>query len=52
MAKNTEGNNAALQFYITGDTLMYDKLKEIPERYPEIDLAFLHLGGPKFSVFS
>ncbi|WP_227380572.1 MBL fold metallo-hydrolase [Haladaptatus halobius] len=42
-----EGDNTALQFYITGDTLMYDKLKEIPERYPEIDLALLHLGGTK-----
>lgn len=35
------------QLFITGDTLMYDDLKEIPERYPHIDLALLHLGGTK-----
>jgi L-ascorbate metabolism protein UlaG (beta-lactamase superfamily) len=36
-----------LRMYITGDTLLYDRLKEIPERYPEIDLALLHLGGTR-----
>jgi L-ascorbate metabolism protein UlaG (beta-lactamase superfamily) len=36
-----------LRIYITGDTLVYDRLKEIPERYPEIDLALLHLGGTR-----
>ncbi len=30
---------------ITGDTLVYDDIKEIPKRYPNIDLALLHLGG-------
>jgi L-ascorbate metabolism protein UlaG (beta-lactamase superfamily) len=33
--------------YISGDTLVYDDLKEIPQRYPDIDLALLHLGGTK-----
>jgi L-ascorbate metabolism protein UlaG (beta-lactamase superfamily) len=33
--------------YITGDTLVIDDLQEIPRRYPEIDLALLHLGGTK-----
>jgi len=33
--------------YITGDTLVYEQLKEIPKRYPNIDLALLHLGGTK-----
>jgi L-ascorbate metabolism protein UlaG (beta-lactamase superfamily) len=36
-----------LRMYITGDTLLYDRLREIPERYPEIDLALLHLGGTR-----
>ena len=36
-----------LRMYITGDTLVHDRLKEIPERYPEIDLALLHLGGTR-----
>lgn len=33
--------------YITGDTLVYDQIKQIPQRYPEIDLALLHLCGTK-----
>jgi L-ascorbate metabolism protein UlaG (beta-lactamase superfamily) len=36
-----------VQLFITGDTVMYDDLEEIPERYPHIDLALLHLGGTK-----
>ncbi len=37
----------ALRLYITGDTLLIDDLEEIPRRYPEIDLALLHLGGTR-----
>jgi L-ascorbate metabolism protein UlaG (beta-lactamase superfamily) len=33
--------------YISGDTLVYDELHEIPKRYPDIDLALLHLGGTR-----
>jgi L-ascorbate metabolism protein UlaG (beta-lactamase superfamily) len=36
-----------LRMYITGDTLVMDVLKEIPRRYPDIDLALLHLGGTR-----
>jgi L-ascorbate metabolism protein UlaG (beta-lactamase superfamily) len=36
-----------LRLYISGDTLLYEHLKDIPQRYPEIDLALLHLGGTK-----
>jgi L-ascorbate metabolism protein UlaG (beta-lactamase superfamily) len=35
----------ALRLYITGDTLVFDELKEIPQRYPDIDLGLYHLGG-------
>jgi L-ascorbate metabolism protein UlaG (beta-lactamase superfamily) len=35
----------ALRLYITGDTLIFDDLNEIPKRYPSIDLALFHLGG-------
>ncbi|HYO62078.1 MAG TPA: MBL fold metallo-hydrolase [Pyrinomonadaceae bacterium] len=35
----------ALRLYITGDTLVFDDLNEIPRRYPQIDLALFHLGG-------
>jgi L-ascorbate metabolism protein UlaG (beta-lactamase superfamily) len=27
--------------------LIHERLREIPRRYPEIDLALLHLGGTK-----
>jgi L-ascorbate metabolism protein UlaG (beta-lactamase superfamily) len=37
----------ALRLYITGDTIMYEGLREIPRRHPEIDLALLHLGGTR-----
>jgi L-ascorbate metabolism protein UlaG (beta-lactamase superfamily) len=36
-----------LRLYISGDTLVHDRLREIPEHYPEIDLALLHLGGTR-----
>jgi L-ascorbate metabolism protein UlaG (beta-lactamase superfamily) len=36
-----------LRLYITGDTIMYEGLREIPERHPEIDLALIHLGGTR-----
>ncbi|KAL3478528.1 beta-lactamase superfamily domain-containing protein, partial [Aspergillus californicus] len=46
------GENAAdftvgYRIYISGDTLMFDDLKEIPRRYGEenIDLMLIHLGG-------
>ncbi|MEW6613035.1 MAG: MBL fold metallo-hydrolase [Pseudomonadota bacterium] len=36
-----------LRLYITGDTLLYEAIEEIPRRYPRIDLALLHLGGTR-----
>lgn len=33
--------------YISGDTLLHDQLAMIPRRYPDIDLALLHLGGTR-----
>jgi L-ascorbate metabolism protein UlaG (beta-lactamase superfamily) len=36
---------SAFRIYITGDTLIFDKIREIPGRFPDIDLALLHLGG-------
>jgi L-ascorbate metabolism protein UlaG (beta-lactamase superfamily) len=35
------------RIYISGDTLIFERLREIPERYPELDLALLHLGGTR-----
>jgi L-ascorbate metabolism protein UlaG (beta-lactamase superfamily) len=39
------GSDTIFRLYITGDTLVFDELKEIPKRYPEIDLGIFHLGG-------
>lgn len=36
-----------LRLYISGDTLVHQDLREIPRRFPEIDLALLHLGGTR-----
>ena len=37
----------SLRLYITGDTIVYEGLRAIPDRCPEIDLALLHLGGTR-----
>jgi len=36
-----------LRVYLSGDTLLIEELQEIPQRYPEIDAAVLHLGGTR-----
>lgn len=36
-----------LSLYISGDTLVFDDLREIPRRYPSIDLGLFHLGGTR-----
>jgi L-ascorbate metabolism protein UlaG (beta-lactamase superfamily) len=40
---------AGLRIYITGDTLIHEHLHEIPRRYPDIDIALLHLGGTRIA---
>lgn len=35
------------RLYISGDTLAVGELDQIPERYPDIDLGILHLGGTR-----
>jgi L-ascorbate metabolism protein UlaG (beta-lactamase superfamily) len=41
----SDGGANRFRLYITGDTLVFDDLLDIPRRYPEIDLALFHLGG-------
>ncbi len=36
-----------LRIYVSGDTLYRDGLAEISTRFPDIDVAILHLGGTK-----
>ena len=47
--ENSRGD-VAFRTYITGDTVFFDELKEIPRRFPDIDLALLHLGARCFSA--
>jgi len=42
-----EEADPSLRIYISGDTIMYEGLREIPDRVPAIDLALLHLGGTR-----
>ncbi|HEY0458429.1 MAG TPA: MBL fold metallo-hydrolase [Pyrinomonadaceae bacterium] len=42
-----ENHARALRLYISGDTLLIDELKEIPKRFPEIDIGLFHLGGTR-----
>ena len=39
--------NRLLRLYISGDTLLIDELKEIPQKFPEIDIGLFHLGGTR-----
>ena len=43
--KNSQNSHQLLRIYITGDTMVFDDIQEIPKRYPNVDLALLHLGG-------
>ncbi|HXS98035.1 MAG TPA: MBL fold metallo-hydrolase [Candidatus Limnocylindrales bacterium] len=49
MGSMLEFRNRAGEYrlYISGDTLVYNDIEEIPHRYPDIDLALLHLGGTR-----
>ena len=49
MLEFSSGAKTALRLYITGDTLIHEHLKEIPRRYPDIDIGLLHLGGTRIA---
>ena len=36
-----------LRLYVSGDTLVHERLREIPDRCPDLHLALLHLGGTR-----
>jgi L-ascorbate metabolism protein UlaG (beta-lactamase superfamily) len=41
--------HSPMRLYITGDTLLFDRLEEIPRRFPDIDLCLIHLGGTRIA---
>lgn len=43
----TPTTDAPMSMYVTGDTLVIDDLREIPERHPSLDLGLWHLGGTR-----
>lgn len=43
----TGRDDITYRMYISGDTLAIDELKDIPKRFPNIDLALIHLGGTR-----
>jgi L-ascorbate metabolism protein UlaG (beta-lactamase superfamily) len=43
----SERGEIYLRMYISGDTLIHERLREIPRRFVDIDLALLHLGGTR-----
>ena len=39
------GEDRLFRLYITGDTMLHDRLRDIPRWYPDIDLGLIHAGG-------
>ena len=39
----------SFRLYVTGDTLVFDGLRRIRDRYPQIDLCVIHLGGTRIA---
>lgn len=35
------------RLYVSGDTLVHDQLREIPRRFPHLDVGIFHLGGTR-----
>jgi L-ascorbate metabolism protein UlaG (beta-lactamase superfamily) len=46
-AADPAGSSADLRVYVTGDTIWYEGLRDIPDRAGALDLAVLHLGGTR-----
>jgi len=47
MLEFADGEGRSYRLYITGDTLLHDRMEEIPRRFPDIDLGLVHLGGTR-----
>jgi L-ascorbate metabolism protein UlaG (beta-lactamase superfamily) len=41
------GGEVDLRIYISGDTLLFRGVAEVAQRYPDIDLVIVHLGGTR-----
>jgi L-ascorbate metabolism protein UlaG (beta-lactamase superfamily) len=45
----SRGGQRLLRLYITGDTLMHNGIRETSERFGDIDLCLIHLGGTRIA---
>ncbi len=45
----SQGGQRRLRLYITGDTLLHDGINAIAERFTDIDLCLIHLGGTRIA---
>src|SRR5687768_8170220 len=43
----TTNSEHSYRVYISGDTMVFDDIKKIPRRYPDVDLTLFHLGGTR-----
>ena len=43
----SDAGRTTFRLYVTGDTLVFDGLREIRQRHPDIDVCLLHLGGTR-----
>ena len=43
------GSERVARIWISGDTLVHDRLHLIPGRFPDIDLGLVHLGGTRLA---
>src|SRR5258708_10853698 len=50
MLEFSRGDQHLYRVYITGDTMLNDRLKDIPRFYPDIDLGLIHAGGTTFLI--
>jgi len=48
MVELGEGTAAPrLRLYVSGDTVVHDELRRIPEAFPDVDVGLFHLGGTR-----
>ncbi len=50
MLEFSRGDQHLYRVYITGDTMLNDRLKDIPRFYSDIDLGLIHAGGTTFLI--
>jgi L-ascorbate metabolism protein UlaG (beta-lactamase superfamily) len=42
---NRHHHHPLFRVYITGDTMVFDDIRDVPQHFPDVNLALFHLGG-------